>query len=148
MAYGACSARQSSFFAVIKCSMSCTHNLRPPSVRKCPKIFTSPRRGERQVSPAAREPKDPKQFANMDEARSYLMGQQSGLTMQTLLNWMSESAISASSKWTWSFATMHLLPVNIRSGDHKPSQTHLPCRSIRFRACRGRWLGRALQERP
>lgn len=39
-----------------------------------------------------RENKDPKAFESMDAAREYLMSQRSGPSLQTALNWWSESA--------------------------------------------------------
>ena len=39
---------------------------------------------------AGRQPKDPKSYKSMDEARAQLMQEHSGPTMQTFLNWLSQ----------------------------------------------------------
>lgn len=66
-----------------------------PRVHRCHPCSSCARSASHRVFSGAREAKDPKEFKDMDEARAYLMAQDSGPSIPSFLNWLSQGAFGA-----------------------------------------------------
>lgn len=90
-----------------------------------------------------RENKDPKDFESMDAAREYLMSQRSGPSLQTALNWWSESAPALAVQFLLHNVAVCAAPsLSLRSSAAAPGATFAVSSAPARCPCRRLWIHR------